>query len=59
MGDYEIRILNADGTSARVMAAFYADDAAAIQSGHRLADGQAFEVWLGTKCIYPSANPSH
>lgn len=53
MGEYEIRILNDDGTVARITCEFQLTDTAAITSARRLAKGAAFEVWFGGKRIYP------
>lgn len=47
MGEYEVRILNPDGSLARVHAEVQLNDAAAIHSARRLAKGAAFDVWRG------------
>ena len=52
MYDYEIRILNPDGSVAIITAEIHLTDASAIRSGRVLADGLQFEVWRGMDCIY-------
>ena len=51
MHDYEIRILNPDGSTAIITAEIHLTDASAIRSGRALADGLQFEIWRGMDCI--------
>ncbi|HEY2007643.1 MAG TPA: hypothetical protein VGH23_01545 [Rhizomicrobium sp.] len=54
MGDYEIRLLNEDGTVATANSENAFNDAAAIHAAHKVAKGRAFEVWRGSERIYPA-----
>lgn len=58
MQDYEIRILNPDGSTAIIAAEIYLCDTSAIRAAHVMADGLAFEVWRGMDCIYGAASPA-
>jgi hypothetical protein len=58
MHDYEIRILNPDGSAAIITAEIHLTDASAIRSGRALADGLQFEVWRGMDCIYGARLPA-
>jgi hypothetical protein len=58
MHDYEIRILNPDGSAAIITAEIHLTDASAIRSGRALADGLQFEVWHGMDCIYGAHAPA-
>jgi len=58
MRDYEIRILNPDGSAAIITAEIHLTDASAIRSGRALADGLKFEVWRGMDCIYGGHAPA-
>ena len=58
MRDYEIRILNPDGSTAIIAVEIYLCDASAIRAAHAMADGLAFEVWRGMDCIYGAALPA-
>jgi len=52
MHDYEIRILNPDGSTAIITAEIHLTEASAIRSARALADGLQFEVWRGMDCIH-------
>ena len=54
MGEYEFRILKADGTLAYVTSEFHIADTAAIHAARKAASGKAFEVWRGSERIYPA-----
>lgn len=58
MHDYEIRILNPDGSAAIIAAEIYLCDSSAVRAAHAMADGLAFEVWRGMDCIYGSRLPA-
>ena len=58
MHDYEIRILNPDGSTAIITAEIHLTDASAIRAGHALADGLHFEVWRGMDRIYGTRLPA-
>jgi len=56
MHDYEIRILNPDGSTAIIATEIYLCDSSAIRAAHAMADGLAFEVWRGMDCIHGAAS---
>jgi hypothetical protein len=58
MQDYEIRVLNFDGSAAIITAEIHLTDASAIRAGRALADGLPFEVWRGIDCIYGGDLPA-
>ncbi|HEX2613629.1 MAG TPA: hypothetical protein VHO02_08550 [Fibrobacteria bacterium] len=51
MHEYEIRILNSDGSVALICEEIQLHDNAAIRSASRMALGRPFEVWRGIECI--------
>jgi hypothetical protein len=52
MGEYEIRILRADGRAAIITYEIQLNDNAAIRSALKIANGRKVEIWRGTDCIY-------
>lgn len=54
MHEYEIRVLNTDGSTALVCEEVQLHDTAAIRSASRIALGRPFEVWRGLDCIRPA-----
>ena len=58
MHDYEIRILNPDGSAAIITAEIHLIEASAIRSARALAGGLQFEVWRGIYCIYGARLPA-
>jgi hypothetical protein len=54
MGDYEIRILKADGSPSLVYACSHMSDAGAIRSADKIPHdaGDKIEVWRGMACIH-------
>jgi len=54
MGDYEIRILKADGSPSLVYACSHASAAGAIRSAENIPRGRGdkLEVWHGMTCIH-------
>lgn len=54
MQDYEIRILNFDGTLSLITQSIYLNSLAAIAAGKRLAGNRPFEVWSVERCLYSS-----
>ena len=52
MQRYEIRVLGIDGRTALITAETHWNDAAAICSAKRLAQGRKVEVWRGMDCIF-------
>ena len=52
MGEYEIRVLNSNGTCSAIIEQIQLNDHAAIRSAQKMARGQKFEVWRGLDCIY-------
>jgi hypothetical protein len=59
MGEYEIRILQAEGSPTLISAEVHLTDESAVRSGKRIAKGRLFEVWRGNERIYPEAQNSH
>ena len=54
MSEFEIRILNTDGSlSIRSTLRLFSTQSA-IASASRLADGRPFEVWEEDRCVYTS-----
>lgn len=51
MHEYEIRILQANGSPAILTCEIQFSDFAAIRSARKMADGRLFEVWRGLECI--------
>lgn len=51
MHEYEIRILNTDGSTALICEEVQLHDTAAIRSASRMALGRPFEVWRGLDCV--------
>jgi len=49
--EYEIRILQSDGSPSILTAQIYLSDQSAIQAARRMALGRQFEVWRGMECI--------
>jgi hypothetical protein len=52
MDEYEIRVLNSNGTCSAIIEQIQLNDHAAIRSAQKMARGQQFEVWRGLDCIY-------
>ena len=52
MDEYEIRVLNSNGTCSAIIEQIQLNDHAAIRSGQKMAHGHSFEVWRGLDCIY-------
>lgn len=57
MQDFEIRILNFDGTLSLITQSTHLNSLAAISSGKRLAGSRPFEVWCAERCLYTSLAP--
>ena len=57
MHEYEIRILQREGSSYLITAQIHLSDAAAIQAARRMALGRQFEVWRDMECITGYAAP--
>jgi len=53
MRGYEIRVLGKDGRFASIYSNSYDSDASVIQMAKKIAKERAFEIWIGTICIYP------
>jgi hypothetical protein len=58
MGEYEIRIPQAEGSPTLISAEIHLTDASAVRSGKLMAQGRPFEVWRGSERIYPEAQNS-
>jgi hypothetical protein len=58
MGEYEIRVLNSNGTCSAIIEQIQLNDHAAIRSAQKMARGQPFEVWRGLDCIYAGSAPA-
>ena len=52
MDEYEIRVLNSNGTCSAIIEQIQLNDHAAIRSAQRIAKEKKFEVWRGLDCIY-------
>ena len=57
MQDYEIRILNFDGTTSLTTEMPYMNVLAAVAAGRRLAGKRPYEVWQDDRCVYTSLAP--
>ena len=53
MRGYEIRVLGKDGRFASIFSNSYDGNASVIQMARRIAKERAFEIWIGSDCIYP------
>jgi hypothetical protein len=54
LDEYEIRILNDDGTVAFVVSEFQLSAMAAVRSARAVAWGKRCEVWKGPDRLYPA-----
>jgi len=54
MQDYEIRILNLDGSLSVKTQSTYMSTLAAIAAARRLAGNRPYEVWTEDYCVYSS-----
>ena len=54
MQDYEIRILNIDGSVSVKTQSPYMSSLAAISAARRLAGNRPYEVWSDDYCLYSS-----
>lgn len=52
MHEYEIRVLKADGSTGSISELVQLSDHAALRAARKLAEGNPFEVWRGTYCVY-------
>ena len=57
MQDYEIRILNIDGSVSVKTQSLYMSSLAAIAAARRLAGNRPYEVWSEDYCLYCSLTP--
>lgn len=57
MQDYELRILNFDGTLSLLSQNSYLNTLAAISASKRIAGTRPYEVWCDERCLYSSLNP--
>lgn len=57
MQDYEIRILNIDGSVSITTRSLYMNSLAAISAARRLAGNRPYEVWSDDYCLYSSLTP--
>ncbi len=51
MGEYEIHILQSEGSPSIITAEIHFSDESAIRSARKMAHGRQFEVWRGLECI--------
>ena len=51
MGEYEIHILQSEGSPSIISAETHLSEESAIRSARRMARGRQFEVWRGLECI--------
>jgi hypothetical protein len=56
---YEIRILQADRSTALVIEMLHLSDHAAIRAGKKIAEARPFEVWRDLECLYGVGHASH
>jgi hypothetical protein len=52
MHEYEIRVLNGDGSTNIVLQEVHLNTDAAITKARRLAQKRLFEVWCDDRCVY-------
>jgi hypothetical protein len=58
MQDYDIRILNFDGTLSLQTRCSHLNSLAAISAARRLAGNRPYEVWSDDYCLYSSLGPA-
>ena len=56
---YEIRVLNADRSTAIVIEMLHFGDGAAVRAGKKIAEARPFEVWRDVECIYGAGHAHH
>ena len=56
MHEYEIRIVNSDGIPSLLMVSAQLNANMAIRAARKMANGQPFEVWRGSECVYGIAD---